>query len=457
MPPASTPPAAEASTTAEPPAEADAPAVAEVIDAAQFAALLDPLGPFEPSPRVAVAVSGGADSMALCLLAQRWAAARGGGVQALICDHGLRAGSAAEAAVTHARLAALGIGSEILPIAGLDPGPALAERARAARYATLEAACARLGIVHLLLGHHAADQAETVVLRLLHASGPAGLAAMAALVERPHLRLLRPLLTVPSSRLRASLIAAGIGWVEDPTNADPTYERARLRLLRRDLAGDGVATYALVAAAAARGIARMAAEGHMATWAASHVTLYPTGHAILREPEAAPEAGLARLLQVLAGVLRPPPARQVASWIARPRAATLGGVLLRPVSHGEWLLAREAAALRGAVAARVGAVWDGRFRCVAVAEAGLTLAAFGSAAATWRNCSPLPAAVLATLPAVWRDGVLVDVPSLPPMSSHKRPVSLTFASSASLSPLFVPAGLPSDAVGMHKRARLPIL
>lgn len=436
---------------------AEVPAKAGAIDAAQFAALLDPLGPFEPSPRVAVAVSGGADSMALCLLAQGWTAARGGGVLALICDHGLRAGSAAEAAVTQARLTALGIDSEILPITGLAPGPALAERARAARYDILETACAGRGIVHLLLGHHAADQAETVLLRLLHASGPAGLAAMAALVERPQLRLLRPLLTVAPARLRASLVAAGIAWVEDPTNADPAYERARLRLLRRDPFGDGVATRALAAAAAARGVTRMAADSRTAAWAASHVTLYPTGHAMLREPEAAPAAGLARLLQVLAGARRPPSERRVAAWIVRRRPATLGGVLLRRSSHGEWLLAREPAALGPAVEARLGASWDSRFRCVAVAEPGLMLAALGPPAALWRDRSSLPAVVLATLPAVWRDGVLVDVPSLPPMSMFERPVSLTFASSVSFSALFVPADLPSGVVGMHKRAGLPIL
>lgn len=406
---------------------------------------------------MAVAVSGGADSMALCLLAESWATARGGGVLALICDHGLRAGSAGEAAVTQARMAAFGIDSEILPITGLEPGPALAERARAARYATLEAACAGRGIVHLLLGHHAADQAETVVLRLLHASGPAGLAAMAALVERPQLRLLRPLLTVPPARLRASLVAAGIAWAEDPTNADPAYERARLRLLRRDPAGDGVATRALVAAAAARGVTRMVAESRMAAWVASHVTLYPSGHAIMRELGAASVAGLARLLQVLAGARRPPPERQVAGWIARPGPATLGGVLLRPMSHGEWMLAREPAALGPAVEARIGSVWDGRFRCVAVAEAGLTLGALGPTAAAWRDRSPLPAAVLATLPAVWRDGVPVDVPSLPPTSSCRRPVSLVFASPASLSALFVSTDLPSGVVGMHKCAGLPML
>ncbi|MCW3477940.1 tRNA lysidine(34) synthetase TilS, partial [Limobrevibacterium gyesilva] len=179
-----------------------------------------PLGPFEPAPHLAVAVSGGADSMALALLARDWTRARGGRITALVVDHGLRAASAGEAACTRDRLAMLGIPARLFTLQGLGHGPALAARARAARYAVLEAACAKASILHLLLAHHAADQAETVAMRLLDRSGPAGLAGMAALVEAGRVRRLRPLLPVPPGRLRATLHAAGIAWVEDPSNAD---------------------------------------------------------------------------------------------------------------------------------------------------------------------------------------------------------------------------------------------
>ena len=79
------------------------------VDAADFAACMAPLGPFEPAPRLALAVSGGADSMALALLAQGWAAERGGSVLALVVDHGLRPEAAREVALTRERLAARGI------------------------------------------------------------------------------------------------------------------------------------------------------------------------------------------------------------------------------------------------------------------------------------------------------------------------------------------------------------
>ncbi len=214
------------------------------------------LGPFEPTPRIAAAVSGGADSMALALLADAWARERGGSLLALVVDHGLRAESRNEAAAAAARLGSLGIATQLLTIEGLSRGPGLAERARSARFAVLAAACASAGILHLLLGHHAGDQAETLLIRSLGGSGPAGLAGMAPLVETTRLRLLRPLLAMAPARLRATLVSAGVAWIEDPSNADATALRPRLRLLRRDRDGEGAATAALLAAAVASGRSR---------------------------------------------------------------------------------------------------------------------------------------------------------------------------------------------------------
>ncbi|MGZ8996242.1 MAG: ATP-binding protein, partial [Rhodospirillales bacterium] len=112
------------------------------------------LGPFEAGPTLAVAVSGGADSMALCLLADTWARGRDGGVLALIVDHGLRAGSADEAARTASRLAARDIDSEILVWSGAKPIAAIQARARQARYRLLADRCREQGVLHLLIGHH---------------------------------------------------------------------------------------------------------------------------------------------------------------------------------------------------------------------------------------------------------------------------------------------------------------
>ena len=77
--------------------------------------------------------------------------------------------------------------------------------------------------------HHADDQAETVAMRAARRSGPDGLAGMAALVDQPEVRLLRPLLAVSRARLTATLLARGVQWLDDPSNVDPRFERARLR------------------------------------------------------------------------------------------------------------------------------------------------------------------------------------------------------------------------------------
>lgn len=188
-----------------------------------------PFAPFESNPVLAVGVSGGRDSLSLALLGNDWATARGGGIVALIVDHGLRAESAAEATATCALLAAHDIAAEILPWSGEKPASGLQEAARVARYRLLFEACRRHRILHLLIAHHADDQAETVAMRAARASGPDGLAGMAAAVEHRESRLLRPLLSIPRARLTATLAEQRVSWIDDPSNADPRFERGRLR------------------------------------------------------------------------------------------------------------------------------------------------------------------------------------------------------------------------------------
>jgi tRNA(Ile)-lysidine synthase len=200
------------------------------LDGAAFEQLMAPFGPFEARPELAVAVSGGRDSLCLALLTHEWSTARGGRVVALIVDHGLRPEAAGEASVTASRLQGRGIDSVVLRWKGAKPQAGLQEAARAARYRLLREACRERGILHLLVAHHADDQAETIAMRAARTSGPDGLAGMAALVEWPEMRLLRPLLPVPRERLSAALVSRGVAWIDDPSNIDPRFERVRLRL-----------------------------------------------------------------------------------------------------------------------------------------------------------------------------------------------------------------------------------
>ena len=400
------------------------------VSAEEFARLMAPLGPWPEDRRIAVAVSGGADSLALALLTQGW-----GAPFAFVIDHGLRPESADEAAVTETRLRGLGIPVRLVRLAGLAPGAGLAARARAARYAALFALCRAEGLADLLLGHHLRDQAETVLIRRLGASGEAGLAGMAAVVEAEDARLVRPLLGVAPGRLRATLRAAGLDWVEDPSNRDPRALRARLRLGLDDPDGTRPETAALSAEAMAHGRERRDREAAIAAWLAARATIRPEGFAVL-DAESAPQEALAALLRMLGGHPYPPRGAALRGMAAALCPGTLAGIRIAPAGRlgSGWLLAREAAALAPPVPALPGAVWDGRFRLRAgavpppAAWRGATLGALGDAAARFRHRSGLPAMVLRTLPALRVEETLVAVPHLGyPFPDSCAAVPLVFA------------------------------
>jgi len=158
---------------------------------------------------VTCAVSGGVDSTALVVLA----VAADLRVTAVHVDHGVRAGSAAEADVVATTAARLGAAFRAERVA-LEPGPNLEARARDARYAVLPA--------DVLTGHTADDQAETVLANMLRGAATSGLAAM-----RPGYR--RPLLALRRAETEALCATLGLPTVDDPSNADPRHLRNRVR------------------------------------------------------------------------------------------------------------------------------------------------------------------------------------------------------------------------------------
>lgn len=369
-------------------------------------------------------MSGGADSTALALLADAWARDRGRQLLAMVVDHGLRPESAAEAAMTVSRLEGRGIAARLLTITDLSKGPALASRARDARYRVLRDACAEAGIIHLLLGHHAADQAETMMIRALSGSGGRGLAGMPAATETATLRLLRPLLTVAPVYLRAYLQERGMAWIEDPSNRDPSALRARLRQVRSDPSGEGPGSLRLLRAARHVGVHRKGLDSAIARRLAASVAIRPEGFALLSKGTIEPEA-LAELLRTIAGAAFAPGLDRIATLAGEPGPKTVWGVRIQPAGRlGEgWLLTREDAAVADPVPARNGAVWDGRFRLSLANElpAGTLWGALGNAAAGLRGQTDLPAAVLRTMPALWRRNILEAVPHLlyrSPTSRH---------------------------------------
>lgn len=391
------------------------------------------LGPFEAAPKLAVAVSGGADSLALTLLARDWAEAQGGSLLALTVDHGLRPESAAEARQVGRILAPFGIAHRVLTWRGPRPGANLQAAARELRYRLLLEQVARRSILHLLLAHHLEDQAETLLLRLGRGSGLAGLAAMAGCTPLPQARLLRPLLTLPKSRLEATLRARGLDWIEDPSNRDPAHARVRLRRLMPALADEGLTAERLAAAAGHLGRARAALEAAAAALLAEAARIDPRGFIELEARpllEAEPEVGLrafAQALTTVGGGRHTPRWERLEGLFRRLgraefRGATLAGCRILRRRDG-LLIVREAAAVETVAMKPGGQVhWDGRFQVAlrpGLRGGPFRLAGLGrSAWSAFTKDRPeaperdLPAAARAGLPALFDRSGLRALPCL---------------------------------------------
>jgi tRNA(Ile)-lysidine synthase len=210
----------------------------------------------ERFPLLLLGVSGGPDSVAMMRLAASWAEGRGGSPNLRVAtfDHGLRAGSRAEAEAVGEWARRLGLPHAILTPERPLPRTRLQEKARAARYGALTGHARAIGAGAILTAHHADDQAETVLMRLARGSGVGGLAAMRPRQALDGLVLARPLIGVPKARLVATCEAAGAAFFSDPSNENPAFARARLRgaAAARTALGLDTASLCRLAARAAR-------------------------------------------------------------------------------------------------------------------------------------------------------------------------------------------------------------
>lgn len=179
--------------------------------------------------KIAVAVSGGADSLALALMAKEELAVFGYEIIALTVNHHLRPSSTREAAFVAEVMKVHGIEHHILEWTSEKPKTGIEEAARIARYQLLTDWCKQNGIKVLLTAHHQHDQAETFLMRLKRGSGLEGLCSMRAVCEKNGITVARPLLHTAPETMRQYLMARGIKWVEDESNIDTKYLRNRIR------------------------------------------------------------------------------------------------------------------------------------------------------------------------------------------------------------------------------------
>ena len=388
-----------------------------------------------PFPQVALAVSGGPDSLALMLLATRWREAREDGpkLSVLTVDHGLRASARGEAELVGRMASALGLSQAILTWEKAEtPSASLQAKARTARYDLMAAYCHARGIPALVTAHTQDDQAETFLMQLKRGSGLDGLAAIPEKGAWAGIGILRPLLDVPKARLVATLDAAGLPYVMDPSNADPRFERARMRERAGVLEALGLAPDALALSARRLRRAREALDSAAHDFLALNSAMSEAGYATVdREAlaSAPQEIALRALAQVIAAVGGGEALVQLAkletllaALQANPdRAHTLGRCRLQSVA-GRLGFFREVRG-GGLPVARLRpgerALWDNRFTIELGTEEpeAITVKALGDAgfqAIKERSgvISELPRLAGRTLPSCWRGEVLLGLPQL---------------------------------------------
>jgi tRNA(Ile)-lysidine synthase len=399
---------------------------------------------------VVLAVSGGPDSMALLVLAAEWCARRGNAiplVSVATVDHGLRAESAAEAEFVAREAQRLGLPHAILPWSGEKPTTGIADAARNARYRLLDAHAQSFGAsrVAVVTGHHLDDQAETFAMRLARGAGVDGLAGMRAerrLLDGSTVMLVRPLLAFPKSRLVATLSARGVTGVDDPSNTDARYERARVRQSLTALDAAGITATALATSARRLGEAeaalRYAEEQFAATldlsfgnevFASFNRGTFSNGPALLCQKV------LGRLIGRYGGASQKPRLSEIEDLTARLRAdgkcaATLGGAMISSGSHFVRIW-REAGRLdQPEIELLPGQsqVWDQRFIVHRLLEATgpVKVRPLGAedylkiASRLIRGRRP-PARAAHALPSFWTAAGLVAVPSLAPFAIAAEP------------------------------------
>ena len=397
---------------------------------AEFTAALATLACFETRPFLAVAVSGGADSLSLAILTQRWARERHGEICALTVDHRLRPESGTEIRLLHSWLSTRAVRHEVLDWLGDKPATNIQLAAREARYALLAEWCQKHGCLHLLTAHNLEDQAETHLIRRRANSGVDGLAGMPAIRELADCRILRPLLGVEKARLVALLNAERQPFITDSSNYDPAFERSRLRIT--GVVPSGADFMALLSGIRKLGHDPPHPEGECDRLLAQTVVLHPAGFGVL-DPKLAlappdiSERALRAIVATCGGRFYPTRRERIARLRCMLAAGDRRGHTLGGCHFVRWrkhiLVLRELASAARPVRLTRGAsrLWDRRFNITlpAIANEAVTIGYLGPSGVIELNrLQPephnygLPRLVYPILPAVWDDKGIVAVPHL---------------------------------------------
>ena len=394
----------------------------------EFSAFMQKLGISETYPKIAVAVSGGGDSLALTALMQEWITTHNGEMLTLTVDHKLRTESTAEAKEVQKLLHARGITHDILTWEGDKPLTHVQETARKARYKLLISACVQHGFPVLAVAHNLEDQIETFWMRLAHGSGLDGLSAMAPIRTIEGISIIRPVLPFSRKQLRATCLKHNMNHVEDPSNNNKKYLRPQLREFENLLEKEGLTPKRLAMTIQKLEDARQALQVMTEKAFDECVLLHPEGYATLKTKEwkKSPREIQRRILAKTLIILSPQPYPAGFEAIEQTRidlqnqsfaGKTLSGCELFPKRKGDILLARESNAIEDRVRVQEGMIWDGRFIISGFSTKSLDIGALGEQGLCGikkdiMNFKTLPFKIKQALPALWQGDNLLAVPHL---------------------------------------------
>ncbi|MGH1418724.1 MAG: tRNA lysidine(34) synthetase TilS [Hyphomicrobiaceae bacterium] len=423
---------------------------AQAIEPAMLSDLFSPLKAFDG---LVIAVSGGADSMALLHLLAQWRAqlftqerAPAPVFVVATVDHGMRPEAKDEALFVAQCAMALGLDHETVEWSEEKPTSGLQDGARVARYRLLEEVGVKhwpTGQVGVVTAHTRDDQVETFMMRLARGSGLEGLAGMEGLRQLSpltHVKLLRPFLTLSKAQLVATLKAKEHKWIEDPSNQDQRFERVRWRRHRKVFDELGLTDEALAKSITRLRRADAAIEAGVTEMArAVDLNLHHGLFASFGAPVFANQSSelrvrfLSRLLRAYGGQLLPPRLMKVEALVHRLAThidpdqevrETLGGCIIQKRGREISVMREPSRRPLPSIELPCGAtkIWDHRFRvsCARQETGAIVVQALGRegkdqlVTASGEVKDSLAVApttdVAATLPGFWRDGQLVSVP-----------------------------------------------
>ena len=419
-----------------------------IITDGDFSKLMDEIYPKDSSKNIAVACSGGNDSMALALLMRNWANNTGNNIIALIVNHKLRTDSTVEAKLVQTRLKDVNITAHILTRKFDEKITSdIQNKARMLRYQLLQQWCVDNDYQTIATAHHIQDQAETFLLRLARGSGVYGLAAMpkSSIIglksnKFGNINLIRPLLDINKNDLIDSLANFNVKAVDDPSNKNEKFDRVKIRNNQQLLDSIGLNPQRLAKTAKNLRRARNALEEITKNTINEAVQFYPVGYChldkklLLNQPEEIILRALSNIIITISGGKYPPRLSQIENLYDNLtenktfNGCSLAGAIVAPLAFSKQnkkpnilIFYRENSAISDIKSITNKVIWDNRF----LLEFNLNnqnidkieIRKLGDAGRVEINKDiklphDIPVKIMPSLPALWADKKLLSVPHI---------------------------------------------